>query len=1388
MLWTEIAFGWFAQVSFTCLVVLVFGTVVAACTRQPVRRIRIIVLTFATCFVIPWLSLVPGIPRWSLPRPGQLSSMQSLKKAPPPILDRPGERRDFVNPSTPAATEPATQDASVSSDTAAPTDGPQLPAEVPQVDPVSRRPRPTVDEQFVDSSAADAILPFGEVAPNPPHQEADLPRVRKENESVSVSPPISSTAQHELLPVPQSSTPSAFTFPWPGQMTCELALGLNAAGVVIMGSWWLVGVFALRRMLQTATPAPDFCRTLLMDIAGPAASKVKVLISPRAPQPFTFSVLRPTIVLSERLIADGDDDSLRWCLAHEWSHIVRRDTAMWALAGMARIVFFFQPLVWWLRRELRLCQDYVADAFAAGDSAPAYAEFLATRAVGRRVVVGLGIGGGRSDLYRRVLMLFKESDVKETHCPRWWTAVAVAFVGGVALAVGTFRFLPEVMVSLAASEERQIPVPAPSKDAPRLRNEMPPVAHVKGRVTLDGKPLAQATVFMSPVSGHSRLATTNEAGEYELTTIPGRSGVAFRANLGRAVLPREYVENTGIAVELKHGDNFQNFELRSDYKRPAPPSVPENVGPSRPRLFDAMPMPFAQAEADPFDPPKAPTPDAPSSRPAALPRALSKELLDQVLERAGALTSGRMEVEVTRRLNGRSIYDGALQSTIVFSGKSWKTRTTSSRKEGASTIMTEAFHRGRGIGFTEMREREEGPTEMSGNRSGRRTNRLDLKIEHALFDLVPESVRRGGTLGNERIEKFVRANALTVRQVRSDKIGGEPVTILDCPFPREKTREVYPMEGTLLDLGGAIRMTVLADRKGALARLDLIDRWETVQVSWVFTDFVELPKGLHYPRMTKHVDGESEYSNKLVNFELINETIPERDFKVPVPVGTRVRDSRYPPGPQQPDPFAPAGSAPMDPLREFITRTEYPEGLPEALLEEMDAAVAKAIGQTKPIRVTPSASVGASETKSPKAEQRGSSVGELPEPSPTNERPLAGTSPQDHSGNRTPPGARDKLRYGGRSFDEWRTTLLTDLEDETRLKAIKAISELGPNGYQKEAAVALGETLRADKPSSNEGKVLRAGCEALSRLGEEAIPQFETLLERDGLSRSVALSGLARSRSNAAVPTLLKAAGDEDYTIRSIALHGLALNPTGEETLTILSEAIETDDRSIREAIALGLEKAGAVDAVLPLIQRLLEDSSPTVRMHMIHLVARGTTSSDELPTILRSVVLPLDSNQRLDILRDLANNAALRNPEILVPLLTAILEQGLESKDLQFAIPETGHAISGLAKFGPKSASAVPALIKALQRPLLDGKELSMKDETARFYLELRQRQAAAGALELIGPAAKKALPALKSALEDPLMTGAPTMVPEVPMWIKNCRRQLAGAIEKIEASEDLR
>ena len=227
-------------------------------------------------------------------------------------------------------------------------------------------------------------------------QEAPLPP--------SVGPVIEPTISEPMpFPVPDRGTP-----PVPSTRTIEAPvhafeirswiIAVYLVGVAVGAGWWLVGIAGLARILWASQPAPSRCRELLTEISGGRGNRVRLLVSRRLNQPFASAWGRAVIVLPENLC--GDEQALRWCLAHEWAHVDRHDFRTWLLAGLARVLFFYQPLLWWLRRQLRLCQDFVADSQAARQAPQVedYAEFLTARAAAGSLhpaVVGLSMGSSQ---------------------------------------------------------------------------------------------------------------------------------------------------------------------------------------------------------------------------------------------------------------------------------------------------------------------------------------------------------------------------------------------------------------------------------------------------------------------------------------------------------------------------------------------------------------------------------------------------------------------------------------------------------------------------------------------------------------------------------------------------------------------------------------------------------------------------------------------------------------------------------------------------------------------------------------------------------------------------------------------------------------------------------
>jgi hypothetical protein len=102
----------------------------------------------------------------------------------------------------------------------------------------------------------------------------------------------------------------------------------------------------------------------------------------------------------------------------------------------------------------------------------------------------------------------------------------------------------------------------------------PELCDVQGAVSLDGKPLAGATVIFEPkAGGRASSGVTDETGHYRLIYIRQTKGAAIGSHIVKIftasednpkerLLPR-YNNKSMLAAELTRGDNVCNFSLTS---------------------------------------------------------------------------------------------------------------------------------------------------------------------------------------------------------------------------------------------------------------------------------------------------------------------------------------------------------------------------------------------------------------------------------------------------------------------------------------------------------------------------------------------------------------------------------------------------------------------------------------------------------------------------------------------------------------------------------------------------------------------------------------------------------------------------------------------------------
>jgi beta-lactamase regulating signal transducer with metallopeptidase domain len=176
---------------------------------------------------------------------------------------------------------------------------------------------------------------------------------------------------------PQSAEPSArrWTFSWPLVAAVFYVL---IAGVLL--AQLAVGFFISRRVKFSGRPVGDrrvLAALLEQSTRWGLETAPELAESPAVAVPVTLGVWHPIILLPSAWRA-WREEKFQAVLAHELSHVVRKDALTRALAAIHRGVFWFSPLAWWLERHLAALAEQASDDAALSTVADRtlYAEVL----------------------------------------------------------------------------------------------------------------------------------------------------------------------------------------------------------------------------------------------------------------------------------------------------------------------------------------------------------------------------------------------------------------------------------------------------------------------------------------------------------------------------------------------------------------------------------------------------------------------------------------------------------------------------------------------------------------------------------------------------------------------------------------------------------------------------------------------------------------------------------------------------------------------------------------------------------------------------------------------------------------------------------------------------
>jgi beta-lactamase regulating signal transducer with metallopeptidase domain len=238
------------------------------------------------------------------------------------------------------------------------------------------------------------------------------------------------TARGAVIPVIQTSQPpKGLSISW-----IAVGLAIYFAVTVLFFARLLVGMFFSWRLERASEEIHEREAIRLVRMRacmGGLESTPRLAETKMLSVPATMGVLHPVILLPTDW-REWDEAKLDAIVAHEVSHVARRDALTQRLSLIHRAIFWFSPLAWWIDRQITELAEEASDeaALAGGADQARYAEtllgFLAEleAAPGRIHWEGISMANGcRAE--RRVERILSW---KGTHSMKKWLAVMIVAV------------------------------------------------------------------------------------------------------------------------------------------------------------------------------------------------------------------------------------------------------------------------------------------------------------------------------------------------------------------------------------------------------------------------------------------------------------------------------------------------------------------------------------------------------------------------------------------------------------------------------------------------------------------------------------------------------------------------------------------------------------------------------------------------------------------------------------------------------------------------------------------------------------------------------------------------------------------------------------------------
>ncbi|MEK6674690.1 MAG: M56 family metallopeptidase [Planctomycetota bacterium] len=217
------------------------------------------------------------------------------------------------------------------------------------------------------------------------------------------------------------------------------------AGTTLLALFAGAKCFRFRRLLARATPASEPVVAMVRETAkqmGLRKVPESLCVDARV-SPMIWCGRRPRLVLPIALWRELDDQGRRAILCHELAHLRRRDHWVCWLEAIAGCLYWWHPLVWWVRGRVQEEADMACDAWVTWIMPRERRAYAAALLTTKKYVsepdaavpaVGIGAITGKTRRFARRLTMVMTNGIRPRlsmagtgmavllACAGWWTA------------------------------------------------------------------------------------------------------------------------------------------------------------------------------------------------------------------------------------------------------------------------------------------------------------------------------------------------------------------------------------------------------------------------------------------------------------------------------------------------------------------------------------------------------------------------------------------------------------------------------------------------------------------------------------------------------------------------------------------------------------------------------------------------------------------------------------------------------------------------------------------------------------------------------------------------------------------------------------------------------